>query len=123
MIDLYPKDSWNFVPLSLKEWEFSALPGTTTTSTAGVTCIRPCRGDYSVFKGYYSTPITRSYPLHLCLSLLCVWFQMVTHEIEHIFGVKYCQWMQCVIQGSNHLEHSDRRPLDLCLVCHRIQNG
>uniref|UniRef100_A0A8C8M0Q4 Archaemetzincin-2 n=1 Tax=Oncorhynchus tshawytscha TaxID=74940 RepID=A0A8C8M0Q4_ONCTS len=44
-----------------------------------------------------------------------VWFQMVTHEIGHIFGVKYCQWMQCVIQGSNHLEHSDRRPLDLCL--------
>ncbi|XP_014034405.1 archaemetzincin-2 [Salmo salar] len=40
---------------------------------------------------------------------------MVTHEIGQIFGVKQCQWLQCVMQGSNHLEESDTQPLDPCL--------
>ena len=36
-----------------------------------------------------------------------------------MFGVKHCQWLNCVMQGSNHLEESDRRPLDFCPICLR----
>lgn len=46
-------------------------------------------------------------------------FQTLTHEIGHIFGLRHCQWLQCVMQGSNHLEEADRRPLDLCPICLR----
>lgn len=43
----------------------------------------------------------------------------MTHEIGHMFGIKHCQWFNCVMQGSNHLEESDRRPLDFCPICLR----
>ncbi|XP_038633279.1 arylsulfatase G-like isoform X5 [Scyliorhinus canicula] len=46
-------------------------------------------------------------------------FVTLTHEIGHIFGMHHCQWLQCVMQGSNHLEESDRRPIDLCPICLR----
>lgn len=52
-------------------------------------------------------------------SLSHVSFQTLTHEIGHIFGLKHCQWLNCVMQGSNHLEESDRRPLDFCPICLR----
>ena len=45
--------------------------------------------------------------------------QTLTHEIGHIFGLRHCQWLACLMQGSNHLEEADRRPLDLCPVCLR----
>lgn len=43
----------------------------------------------------------------------------MTHEIGHMFGIRHCQWLSCVMQGSNHLEESDRRPLDFCPICLR----
>ncbi|XP_060544793.1 archaemetzincin-2 isoform X3 [Pantherophis guttatus] len=67
--------------------------------------------DYSVFDGYYTPEITSQLLLRSCKTL--------THEIGHIFGLHHCQWLQCVMQGSNHLEESDRRPLDLCPICLR----
>ncbi|KAG9350322.1 hypothetical protein JZ751_026676 [Albula glossodonta] len=69
------------------------------------------QGDYTVFTGYYTPPINSILLLRSCKTL--------THEIGHIFGIKHCQWLQCVMQGSNHLEESDRRPLDLCPICLR----
>ncbi|XP_032653091.1 archaemetzincin-2 isoform X2 [Chelonoidis abingdonii] len=67
--------------------------------------------DYSVFDGYYTPAINSMLLLRSCKTL--------THEIGHIFGLHHCQWLQCVMQGSNHLEESDRRPLDLCPICLR----
>ncbi|KAK6328260.1 hypothetical protein J4Q44_G00002380 [Coregonus suidteri] len=118
MIDLYPKDSWNFVfgqasltedfiwwlATNFKEWECSAFTryddNLYSRSYAGrlKKGIRPCQRDYSVFEGYYPPPITSTLLLRSC--------KMVTHEIGHVFGVKHCQWMQCVMQGSNYLEES-----------------
>ena len=45
--------------------------------------------------------------------------QTLTHEIGHIFGLRHCQWLACLMQGSNHLEEADQRPLDLCPICLR----
>ncbi|CAG5909106.1 unnamed protein product [Menidia menidia] len=73
--------------------------------------LQPKRGDYSVFEGYYTPPITSTLLLRSCKTM--------THEIGHMFGIKHCQWMSCVMQGSNHLEESDRRPLDFCPICLR----
>nr|XP_055031241.1 archaemetzincin-2 isoform X3 [Misgurnus anguillicaudatus]XP_055031242.1 archaemetzincin-2 isoform X3 [Misgurnus anguillicaudatus]XP_055031243.1 archaemetzincin-2 isoform X3 [Misgurnus anguillicaudatus] len=120
MIDLYPKESWNFVfgQASLTEgmgvFSFARYDdhfykknyaGRLNKTT------KPKQGDYSVFQNYYTPPITSTLLLRSC--------KTVTHEIGHIFGMKHCQWLQCVMQGSNHLEESDRRPLDLCPICLR----
>ncbi|XP_042253489.1 archaemetzincin-2 [Thunnus maccoyii] len=120
MIDLYPKDSWNFVfgqaSLSKGMGVFSFARYDDyfyTRSYAGrlKKQLKPKQGDYSVFDGYYTPPITSILLLRSCKTM--------THEIGHMFGIKHCQWLNCVMQGSNHLEESDRRPLDFCPICLR----
>ncbi|KAE8284400.1 Archaemetzincin-2 [Larimichthys crocea] len=85
MIDLYPKESWNFV-----FGQASLSMGMGVFSFASTLLLRSCK--------------------------------TMTHEIGHMFGIKHCQWLNCVMQGSNHLEESDRRPLDFCPIClHKLQ--
>ncbi|XP_041829536.1 archaemetzincin-2 isoform X2 [Melanotaenia boesemani] len=125
MIDLYPKDSWNFVfgqaSLSMGMGVFSFArydDNFYTRNYAGrlKKRIHPRQGDYSVFEGYYSPPVTSTLLLRSCKTM--------THEIGHMFGIRHCQWMSCVMQGSNHLEESDRRPLDFCPVClHKLHTS
>ena len=43
----------------------------------------------------------------------------MTHEIGHMFGVKHCVYYNCAMNGSNHLQESDRRTEHLCPVCLR----
>lgn len=103
--------------------------------------IRPKQGDYSVFDGYYTPPITSTLLLRSCKVpqpecwyfsrrlatdqspqqplVYFVFLQTMAHEIGHMFGIKHCQWLNCVMQGSNYLEESDRRPLDFCPICLR----
>ncbi|KAG5854281.1 archaemetzincin-2 [Anguilla rostrata] len=119
MIDLYPRDSWNFVfgQASLTEgmgvFSFARYDDNFYSRSYKGRLqkgkMRP--GDYTVFTGYYTPPITSTLLLRSCKTL--------THEIGHIFGIKHCQWLRCVMQGSNHLEESDRRPLHLCPICLR----
>jgi archaemetzincin len=33
-----------------------------------------------------------------------------------MFGIQHCIYFNCLMNGSNHLEESDRRPLHLCPV-------
>ncbi|XP_069055972.1 archaemetzincin-2 [Pleurodeles waltl] len=120
MIDLYPRESWNFVfgLASLTEgvgvFSFARYDSHFYSENyrgkldKGKSVIR---GNYSVFNGYYTPPITGMILQRSCKTL--------THEIGHIFGLHHCRWLQCVMQGSNHLEESDRRPLDLCPICLR----
>lgn len=120
MIDLYPKDSWNFV-----FGQASLINGMGVFSFARYDDdfysrsyagrlrkqLRLKAGDYSVFDGYYTPPVSSTLLLRSCKTM--------THEIGHMFGIRHCQWLSCVMQGSNHLEESDRRPLDFCPVCLR----
>lgn len=45
--------------------------------------------------------------LRRCSHVLC-------HETTHLYGVKHCVWASCLMNGSNHLEESERRPFALC---------
>jgi archaemetzincin len=36
-----------------------------------------------------------------------------------MFGLAHCTYFNCLMNGSNHLVESDRRPLHLCPVCLR----
>uniref|UniRef100_A0A8C5LDE9 Archaemetzincin-2 n=1 Tax=Jaculus jaculus TaxID=51337 RepID=A0A8C5LDE9_JACJA len=104
MIDLYPRDSWNFVfgQASLtegvgifsfarygKDFHSSCYKGTVTKAQ------RTSSSEYPIFDNYYIPEITSVLLLRSCKTL--------TREIGHIFG----------------LRHSDRRPLNLCPICLR----
>jgi len=40
--------------------------------------------------------------------------KVLAHETAHAFGICHCTAHLCVMNGSNHLEESDSRPLHLC---------
>lgn len=44
---------------------------------------------------------------------------MLVHEAGHMFGLAHCTFFNCLMNGSNRLAESDRRPLHLCPVCLR----
>lgn len=36
------------------------------------------------------------------------------HETGHMFSINHCTKYECLMSGSNHLQETDRRPLDVC---------
>ena len=98
MEDLYPGPSWNFV--------------------FGQASPRERVGVYSFARydpAFYGEPQTRDYGA-LVLRRSC---KVLAHETAHIFGLAHCIYFSCLMNGSNHLAESDRRPLHLCPVCLR----
>jgi archaemetzincin len=98
-IDLYPGDDWNFV--------------------FGMASFRERVGVYSTaryqpsFYGHEDLyPPPEAWILRRSLKVMA-------HEIGHMFGMEHCIYFQCVMNGSNHLEQSDRQPMHLCPVCLR----
>lgn len=53
---------------------------------------------------------------HLLLHRSC---KVLVHEMAHMFSLGHCIYFKCVMNGSNHLQESDARPLHLCPVCLR----
>ncbi|XP_073229008.1 archaemetzincin-2-like [Porites lutea] len=100
MIDLYPNESWNFV-------FGQANPG------AGVGVFSFARYD-PLF--YEPRSVANKSP---CTSTLVLWrsCKVMTHEISHLFCLKHCVYFSCAMNGSNHLEESNRRPMFTCPVC------
>jgi archaemetzincin len=37
--------------------------------------------------------------------------KVLAHETAHMFGIQHCVFFNCLMNGSNHLDESDRRPL------------
>jgi archaemetzincin len=94
MRDLYPGPAWNFV--------------------FGEASLRDRVGVYS-FARYdpHFYGIASSDRDSLILRRSC---KVLAHETCHMFGILHCIYFKCLMNGSNHLEESDRRPLHLCPV-------
>lgn len=90
MADLYPDPNWNFV--------------------FGQASLRNRVGVYS-FARYTEEGDPR---LTLRRSL-----KVMAHEIGHMYGMTHCTYFECGLNGSNHLEEADKRPIHLCPVCLR----
>ena len=45
--------------------------------------------------------------------------KVVTHEIGHMFGLRHCIHYECAMNGCNHIQESQSRPLQYCVVCFR----
>jgi archaemetzincin len=98
MDDLYPEPSWNFV--------------------FGQASLRERVGVYSFARydpAFYGEPRGPGYET-LLLRRSC---KVLAHETGHMFGLAHCTFFNCLMNGSNHLAESDRRPLHLCPVCLR----
>jgi archaemetzincin len=98
MEDLYPKPSWNFV--------------------FGQALLRGRVGVYSFARYdpvFYGLKRSKEYE-KILLQRSC---RVLTHEAAHMFGLQHCIYFKCVLNGSNHLQESDSRPLHLCPVCLR----
>jgi archaemetzincin len=98
MEDLYPEASWNFV--------------------FGQASLRERVGVYSFARydpAFYGQPRGSDYET-LFLRRSC---KVLAHETGHMFGLAHCTFFNCLMNGSNHLVESDRRPLHLCPVCLR----
>lgn len=98
MEDLYPHPSWNFVfgQASLRE-------------RVGVFSF--ARYD-PAFYGEERGGNAREVLLRRSCKVLA-------HETAHMFSMAHCIFFSCVLNGSNHLQESDARPLSLCPVCLR----
>jgi archaemetzincin len=98
MEDLYPEPSWNFV--------------------FGQALLRERVGVYSFARydpAFYGEGRGSNYE-SLLLRRSC---KVLAHETGHMFGLAHCVYFNCLMNGSNHLAESDRRPLHLCPVCLR----
>jgi archaemetzincin len=98
MEDLYPEPSWNFV---FGQASLTERVGVYSFARYDPTFYGDVRG-----RGYQELLLRRS-------------MKVLTHETGHIFGLGHCVYFHCVMNGSNHLQESDRRPLHLCPVCLR----
>jgi archaemetzincin len=87
--DLYPEDTWNYV--------------------FGEANIKKRRAVSSIFR--YNTEGVYTI---ICLERL---IKTSAHEIGHAFSCLHCVQNQCVMNGSNSLEESDKAPNSLCSNC------
>jgi len=45
--------------------------------------------------------------------------KVMAHETGHIFGIRHCIHYDCLMNGANHLEEFDSKPMQLCPICLR----
>ncbi|MDH5681365.1 MAG: archaemetzincin [Spirochaetota bacterium] len=90
--DLYPEPDWNFV--------------------YGQAVLKSRVGVWSLYRNGNPDISAESYKLALLRTL-----KTGTHEMGHMFSIKHCIAWHCNMNGSNHREESDSKPLYLCPEC------
>jgi archaemetzincin len=101
MEDLYPDPRWNFV-----------FGQASPRDRVGVfSFARYHRGFYGKERGHGDQEL-----------LLRRSMKVLVHETAHMFSLAHCIYFKCVMNGSNHVQESDARPLSVCPVClHKLQ--
>jgi archaemetzincin len=101
MSDLYPDPAWNFV--------------------FGEASFKQRVGVYSLirytnrFWGLPETDESRSMFLRRS-------FKVLAHETGHMFSISHCTAHECLMNGTNSLDETDRGTIFLCPVClHKLQ--
>ncbi len=89
--DLYPGDTWAFV-----------FGQATFSERVGVYSLYRLRGS----DGRAGSDLFLDRTLKLAV-----------HEVGHMFSMKHCVKFECLMSGTNHLDETDRRPLDNCPEC------
>jgi archaemetzincin len=71
-------------------------------------------GVWSIYRNSY--PGKNSEAFQVCLRRTAM---TAAHESGHILTIKHCTTFRCLMNGSNHQEERDSRPLNLCPMCLR----
>ena len=90
--DLYPEDTWNFV--------------------FGQASLERRVGVWSLWRLSRDGSKRASEDLLLARTL-----KVAMHETGHMFSMRHCTKYECLMSGTNSLEETDRRPLDVCPEC------
>jgi archaemetzincin len=98
MEDLYPDRRWNFV--------FGQASQSDRVGVFSFARYDPVFYGESRGGQYHQSLLRRS-------------AKVLVHETAHMFSLAHCIYFRCVMNGSNHLQESDSRPLSLCPVCLR----
>jgi archaemetzincin len=91
-LDLYPKPEWNYV--------------------FGLASYRDKVGVSSIYRLQDGELTSENF--NTCLSRL---LKISSHEIGHMFGLHHCINANCVMNGTNSLDETDRHSIRLCSVC------
>ncbi|WP_337964664.1 Zn-dependent protease [uncultured Flavobacterium sp.] len=97
-LDLYPKPEWNYV--------------------FGLASYRDKVGVSSIYRLQDGKLTAENF--NLCLSRL---LKISSHEIGHMFGLHHCTNANCVMNGTNSMDETDRHSIRLCSVCQRKLNS
>jgi len=97
-LDLYPKPEWNYV--------------------FGLASYRDKVAVSSIYRLQDGELTSENF--NLCLSRL---LKISSHEIGHMFGLHHCIAANCVMNGTNSMEETDRHSIRLCSVCQRKLNS
>ncbi len=92
--DLWPGKGWNFV--------------------FGQANLRKRTGVWSIYRN--GDPQETEAAFRLCLRRT---LGTASHELCHVLTMHHCTAFACLMNGSNHQEERDARPLHLCPVCLR----
>jgi archaemetzincin len=92
--DLWPGEGWNFV--------------------YGQAKLRDRVGVWSIYRN--GDPEEGAEAFRLCLRRTLM---TAAHETGHILTMRHCTAFSCLMNGSNHQEERDSRPLNPCPVCLR----
>ncbi len=92
--DLWPGEGWNFV--------------------FGQANLRRRVGVWSIYRNGYPGPSEDAYRVCLRRTVMTA-----AHETGHVLTMAHCTAYTCLMNGSNHREERDGRPLHLCPVCLR----
>jgi archaemetzincin len=92
--DLWAGNGWNFV--------------------FGQANLRRRVGVWSLHRNGYPGPTAEAFRLCLRRTVMTA-----AHETGHVLTMKHCTAYTCLMNGSNHQEERDGRPLHLCPVCLR----
>ncbi|MFH1706907.1 MAG: archaemetzincin [Planctomycetota bacterium] len=92
--DLWPGEGWNFV--------------------FGLAGLRERVGVWSLYR--FGDPARDADAYRLCLQRT---IKVGVHETGHMISMEHCIAYECIMNGSNHLQEMDSRPLWLCPVCLR----
>lgn len=90
--DLWPGQGWNFV--------------------FGQASLSERVGVWSLYR--YGDPAAGDEERLLCLRRT---LKVAGHETGHMFGLPHCTAYECGMNGSNHTEEMDSRPLAFCAQC------
>ncbi|MFZ5471290.1 MAG: archaemetzincin [Myxococcota bacterium] len=90
--DLWPGEGWNFV-----------FGQASLYDRVGVWSLNRF-GDPSRSKAEFRLVLLRA-------------LKTAVHELSHMLGLHHCVAFECVMNGTNHMQESDSRPLELCPLC------